>query len=272
MPILEVKDLSFSYKNRKKVLKDVLENVNFQVEQGEIFCVVGPNGCGKSTLIDCILGLNKADSGSIIVDGKSISSFKPRELAEHIAYVPQNHKLTFGYSVLDVVTMGRTYEQKMFSPPTEEEREYARYCLNLVGLLGFEDRDYSKLSGGELQLVLIARALCQKASVLVMDEPTAHLDFRHELGIMEIVAKLVREENISIVMATHFLNQAFYLENAGVNTRVALMNNKHIEMVGTPSEILSEENLKNVFNIVTEVASTSDGERKYIIPLYNVKD
>ena len=271
MALLTVKDAAFSYRNKKGVEKHVFDGIDFSVERGEIFCIVGPNGCGKSTLIDCLLGLNKLEAGDILIADKSISEFKAKELASHIAYVPQNHKITFGYTVLDIITMGRTYEQRVFEPPTEEERDYARKCLSLVGLSGFETRDYSKLSGGELQLVLIARALCQKADVLIMDEPTAHLDFRHELNVMEIIAKLVKEQQISIIMATHFLNQAYYLENAGVNTRVALMSDCHFGMIGTPSEVLSEENLLKVFNIVTEVASTKDGERKYIIPLYNEK-
>lgn len=264
MPILKVVNAAFSYKT-----KDVFENISFEVEPGEVFCIVGPNGCGKTTLIDCILGLSKLKSGEILIHGKPLESYKARDLARHVAYVPQNHKLTFGYSVLDVVSMGRTYEARMFQPPSDEEIEYAKYCLKLVGLDGFEERDYTKLSGGELQLVLIARALCQKAEVLVMDEPTAHLDFRHELNVMEIISSLVKNQRISIVMATHFLNQAFYLENAGVNTRVALINDKSFEAIGSASETLTQENLDKIFNVVTEIVGEEADKRKYIIPLYN---
>ena len=271
MPVLEASNIAFSYMNRGKVEKEVFEDISFSVETGEVFCIVGPNGCGKSTLLDCILGFNRLLAGKITVAGRELSEYRPRELAAHLAYVPQSHKMTFGYTVLDIVTMGKTYEQRMFSPPTEEEKEYARRCLKTVGLSGFEDRDYTKLSGGELQLVLIARALCQQAEVLVMDEPTAHLDFCHELTVMETIAQLAKTGNISIVMATHFLNQAFYLENAGVNTRVALMNDGRICAVGKPGEILTEENLLSVFDIVTEVAETDGGERRYIIPLHNRK-
>lgn len=265
MSLLELKQGSFSYGERT-----IFEDVSFSVEPGELFCVVGPNGCGKSTLLDCVLGLNRLKTGELLVDGKSMKEYKPKELAQRIAYVPQDHKLTFGFSVLDIVSMGRTYEARMFDPPGAAQKAAALHSLELVGMESFADRDYTKLSGGELQLVLIARALCQNAKVLVMDEPTAHLDFRHELTVMEIIAKLVREEGISIVMATHFLNQAYYMEGAHVPTRVALMNAGSFGALGIPSEVLTEENLRTVFRIVTEVASDEAGVRKYILPLRNL--
>ncbi len=264
MSLLELKQGTFSYGER-----NIFEDISFAIEPGELFCVVGPNGCGKSTLLDCVLGLNKLGGGELLVDGKPMKEYKPRDLARKIAYVPQDHKMTFGFTVLDIVSMGRTYEARMFDPPGEEQKAAAMHALDLVGMESFAERDYTKLSGGELQLVLIARALCQNASLLVLDEPTAHLDFRHELSVMEIVAKLVKEEGISILMATHFLNQAFYLEGEGVPIRVALMDGGQFGALGTPTDVLNEENLKSVFRIVTEVAS-DEGQRKYILPLRNL--
>lgn len=265
MALMEIKNGTFTYDGKRMIFQDV----NFSVGKGEILCIIGPNGCGKSTLIDCVLGLKKMNSGEILIGGKEINRLKPKEFAEHVAYVPQGHKTTFAYTVLDVVTMGRTYAAKMFAPPGEEEKKIAKEALEMVGLAGFEDREYTKLSGGELQLVLIARAIAQQSQLLVMDEPTAHLDFTHELTVMEIVAKLVKEKKISIIMATHFLNQAYYLENAGVNTRVALFNGSNFGRIGTPSEILTTENLEKTFNIVTEIVQDGSGERNYILPLHN---
>lgn len=268
MELIKVENAAFSYDGKRMIF----ENVNFSVGEGEILCVIGPNGCGKSTMIDCILGLSKLKEGQILVEGRNLKDLKAREFAERVAYVPQGHKTTFGYTVLDVVTMGRTYAAKMFSPPSEEERDIARDALRQVGLSGFEDREYTKLSGGELQLVIIARAIAQRAKVLVMDEPTAHLDFTHELTVMEIVARLVKEQNISIIMATHFLNQAYYLENAGVKTRVALINGTNFAQVGTPSQVLTTEALEQNFNIVAEIVRDGSGVRKYILPLHNKKE
>lgn len=265
MYLIEVKGGAFSYDGRRMIFQDV----DLKVGKGEILCIIGPNGCGKSTLIDCMLGLKKLGKGNIKVDGEDIRAMKPREFARHVAYVPQGHKTTFAYTVLDVVTMGRTYAARMFSPPNEDQKDIARNALKMVGLSGFEEREYTKLSGGELQLVMIARAIAQQSKLLIMDEPTAHLDFTHELTVMEIVARLVKEEGISIVMATHFLNQAYYLENAGVNTKVALLKDGHFARVGTPSEVLTEENLEDTFSIVSEIVSDGEGVRKYILPLRN---
>lgn len=265
MAIIEVKDAAFSYDGKRMIF----EHVAFQVEEGEILCIIGPNGCGKSTLIDCVLGLNKLKTGQIFIKGRKAESLNPREFAEQVAYVPQGHKSTFAYTVLDVVTMGRTYAARMFAPPGKEQQAIARDALKQVGLEGFEEREYTKLSGGELQLVMIARAIAQQSRLLVMDEPTAHLDFTHELNVMEVVTRLVKEKKRSIIMATHFLNQAYYLENSGVNTKVALINDGGFVMTGTPSQVLTRENLEDNFCIITELVESKFGERKYILPLRN---
>lgn len=265
MSLLNVKNAAFSYDSKTNIFHDI----SLEVNAGEAFLIVGPNGCGKSTLIDNMLGLLKLNSGKIEIGGKDVKLQRPKEIAEHLAYVPQGHEKSFDYKVIDVVLMGRTYASKMFSPPSQEERILAYKALEQVGMKGFEEKEYTRLSGGELQLVMIARALAQKSALLVMDEPTSHLDFCHELNILEIITDLVKSRGLSIIMATHFLNQAFYLENAGVNTRVALMNNGVFQKTGTPSEILTPENLKDVFNIITEVASDGRGERKYILALYS---
>lgn len=265
MALVEVRNAKYSYDGKR----DIFRNVNMEIEEGEIFFIIGPNGSGKSTLLDCILGLNQIQEGEILIEGTPLKDFSAKEFARHVSYVPQSHTSTFGYTVLDVVTMGRTYAARMFSPPDEEQKELARQALAEVGLKGFEDREYTRLSGGELQLVILARAIAQKSRLMVMDEPTAHLDFTHEMTVLEITEKLVRDEGMSVLMATHFLNQAYYFENAGVNTRVALINSGGLTQIGTPSQVLTEENLMKNFNIVTEVIEKE--QRKYILPLHNIR-
>lgn len=267
MYLVEVKNASFSYDNKRYIF----ENLDLTLSKGEVLCVIGPNGCGKTTLIDCILGMNKLQNGEITIEGTPISDIKPREFAEKMSFVPQGHKSTFSYTVLDVVTMGRTYATRMFIPPGAKEKELARKALIRVGLEGFEDREYTRLSGGELQLVMVARALAQQSKVMVLDEPTAHLDFSHELNVMETLSGLIKENNMSMIMSTHFLNQAYFLENAGVNTKVALMQDGGFIKTGKPSEVLTSEILENSFDIMTEIVKDGGGERKYILPIRKKK-
>lgn len=262
---VEIDDLSFSYHSGDPIF----ENISFHVEPGEVFCIIGPNGCGKTSLIDCILGLNKPQQGNIRVFGKDLKKIKAAEFASRIAYVPQNHVKTFPYTVLDIVLMGRTAQLGLFSSPSEAEKAKARSAIHQVGMETFINRPYTQLSGGELQLVLIARAIAQEAKILILDEPTAHLDFRHELMVMELIDRIAQQEKISIIMTTHFLNQAFFLENVNTKTRVALMHQGSFKTVGSPAKVITRKNLKKYFNIIASIGQTEDdGQvRQYVVPL-----
>jgi len=268
MTLLEVKNATFGYNG----IDNIFEDISFSVGQGEAFLIVGPNGCGKSTIIDNLLGLKKPDSGSIFLQSTDIRKMKPNEIARVAAFVPQGHVKSFAYNVIDIVIMGRAFAAGMFSAPDSESKDIAIDALAQVGMSEFHDREYTTLSGGELQLVLIARAIAQRSGLLIMDEPTAHLDFRHELDVLEIISGLIKNKGISIVMATHFLNQAFYLESVGIKTTVALMNDRIFERVGTPTDVLTPENLESVFRITAKVASDGSDGRKFILALHNSKE
>lgn len=264
MSLMEVKNASFSYDSQ-----DVFQNINFQVNPGEIFCIIGPNGCGKTTLLDCILGILKLKKGVILLNGKNINDIPPGDMAKQVAYVPQSHTKTFPYTVLDIVLMGRASYTGVFSSPSREDTVIAEQALKMVGLTKYKHRPYTQLSGGEGQLVMIARALAQRTPLIIMDEPTAHLDFKHELIVLETVVQLVKETGLSIIMATHFPNHAFYFENNHIATTVALMNQMTFSTCGSPSGVLSEENLKSLYNISAKVVAyrINDIELKQIIPL-----
>ncbi|HEY2422435.1 MAG TPA: ABC transporter ATP-binding protein [Neobacillus sp.] len=265
MPVLKVDNLSFNYERNK-----IFHQISFEITTGGIFCLFGPNGCGKSTLIECILGSLKPTEGSILLNNQSIRKIKPVELAKYIGYVPQSHTKNFPYKVIDIVIMGRAAYTGTFSSPSTEDIAIAESALETLGLTHLKDKPYTQLSGGQTQLVMLARALTQETPIILMDEPTAHLDFRHELIILETIVKLIKEKNISIIMATHFPNHAFYFENCGINTKVALMNNQAFEAIGNPTEVLTEANMLKTFNIHSKLISTmntNNKEVKGLIPI-----
>jgi len=265
MGLLKVENAAFAY--GKKV---VFENINFTLQEGEMFCLLGPNGSGKTTLLDSILGLSKLHTGTVWLNKVQMNGLKPMEIAKKMAYVPQMQQRTFPYRVIDMVLMGRTAYTSTFSSPTDEDLHMAAKALSLVGMEGFKECIYTNLSGGEGQLVMIARALTQDAALIIMDEPTAHLDFKHEMMILEKIVQLVKERKKSILMATHFPNHALYFENNGLPTKVAMLKDRHIVAAGAPSKVLSEKTMEEVYGIQSKILSY-DGLREqvyqYVIPL-----
>ncbi len=265
MLLMEIIDAEFAY--GKNI---IFKEVNLEIKRGELFCLLGPNGCGKTTLLDCMLGVRSLLRGSILFEGRNTSDFKPGELARHIAYVPQNHNQTFPYTVLDIVKMGRTAYTGRFAAPTSQDTSIARQCLELVGLLPLANRPYTQLSGGESQLVMIARALAQKTPVIIMDEPTSHLDFKHEMVVMETIVDLVRKMGVTVIMATHFPNHAFYFDNNGISTRVGMMHNQSFFTIGTPEQVITEENMESLYRVNAKMISYYTDQRsvmKQLIPI-----
>jgi iron complex transport system ATP-binding protein len=262
--MINISNATFAYEK-----EDIFRDINLDVNEGEIFCLFGPNGCGKSTLIQCILGILNLKSGSITLKGQDVSTMKPQMVAKVAAYIPQVHDKAFPFKVIDVVMMGRTAYTGMFSLPGSEDRKIAEEALERVGITQFRDRSYTQLSGGETQLVLVARALAQQTPVLIMDEPTAHLDFRNELGFLETTVTLVKSLGITVIMATHSPNHALYFEGNSINTRVALMNNQQVAFQGMPSSVLTVENMTGTFNIDSKVLPYTWEERQMmqLIPL-----
>ena len=268
MALLTVKDGQFSF-GRTLVFK----GVTLSVSKGETLCLLGPNGCGKTTLIDCILGIHTLESGEIRLGGSPVKGLGPRQMAQMIAYVPQNHARHFSFSVIDVLLMGRAPYTSFHSSPNESDRKLAEKVLADFGLAHLKHRDYTRLSGGETQLVMIMRALIQDTPVIVMDEPTSHLDFKHELIVLETIVRLIKESGQTLVMATHFPNHAFYLENEGIPVQVAFMNQQRVHLAGCPSRALTEKNLESFYGVKTSViahAIPGKGRVKHIIPLHTM--
>jgi len=246
---LELKNLSFSYRDNP-----VLEAINLSLESGELVCVLGSNGAGKTTLFRCILSVLDSWTGEILLDGRDIRRSGASARSRSIAYIPQAHLPVFDYSVLEVVLMGTSGGRSMFGSPRTEDEDHARARLAELGIESFADRSYARLSGGERQLVLIARALAQEAKILVMDEPTANLDYGNQVRVMEYIS-LLAEKGYAILLSTHNPEHAFLW-----STRTAVLIDGRIASIGAPKQILTEDTLEKLYGIPVKLFQVNGDE------------
>ncbi len=246
--------------------KDIVKDISMNVSSGEILCLLGPNGVGKTTFFKTILGLLKLKGGQILLDGQDIHNWSRKQLAKAIGYVPQSHTPPFPFKVFDVVLMGRTAHLSMFSSPTKEDTDIAEEAIDTLKISYLRDKIYTEISGGERQMVLIARALAQQPKILIMDEPTSNLDFGNQIRVLEQINKL-SEKGLAIVMTSHFPNHAFLC-----STKVAFMQRNNVFTVGNVDEVVTEDNLKEAYGINVKIISTvnSNGDKvKACIPMIN---
>lgn len=231
---------------------DIVKGVSCHVEAGEILCLVGPNGCGKTTLFRLILGSLPVTKGSICIQGENIKTFSPKKMANLVAYIPQYHSPVFSYSVLDVVMMGRASHFSAFDAPRQPDREAAFAALKKVNALHLVNETYTALSGGQRQLVLIARAICQNAKIFIMDEPAANLDYANQQLLMEVIVDLA-QKGYSIIMSTHSPETP-----ASIGSKVLLMKAGKVAGFGSPQEVITSQNMEAVYGIEMDVITVSD--------------
>ena len=246
MECITIENASFSYNGKDSIWKDV----NLKVNEGECFCLLGANGCGKTTLFNCINGNYKLTEGNIYINGKEISQYSINELAKIMGIVYQDHIVSFPYTSLEVVRMGRTPHLGFFQTPSKEDTKIAYEIMEELGIEYLAQKVYSQISGGERQLVLIARTLCQQPQMILFDEPTSHLDFKNQAMVMRILKKL-SNKGMTILMTSHFPNHVWK-----VGTDVALMGNGGIIASGKCEEIMTKEYLEETYSIPVEVIHT----------------
>ena len=255
---IEVSNASFSYDG----LNNIFNDIEFTVERGEIFTILGPNGTGKSTLLRCICNLHKLNSGSISLDGLNVAKMSISNLAKKVGFVPQAHNPIFPYTVMDVVLMGRTPHLSRLASPSEEDYNISEQALREVNVEHLKDRPYNQLSEGEMQLVIIARVLAQKPEVLLLDEPTSHLDVGNQIRTLEIVKKL-SSKGLSIVMTTHCPDHVFMLSH-----RVGILKDTRFLAIGKPADVMTEDNLKKTYGVDIKIIDVQLGiNRKICAPL-----
>lgn len=232
--------------------KDIVKGVSCGADAGEILCLVGPNGCGKTTLFRLLLGLIPVSGGRIHIDGRNTTNLPPKELANLLAYIPQQHTPIFSYTALDIVIMGRAGHFSAFDTPRPSDREAAFAALKKMNATHLANRNYTTLSGGQRQMILIARAICQAAKILVMDEPGASLDYANQQLLMEVTADLAAQ-GYCVVMSTH--DPEYPLS---VGHKVMLMHNGQVAAFGKPLEAITPNVLERVYGIEMDVATVRD--------------
>lgn len=244
MKLIEVKNAGFSYNKYKKIFS----GVSFSLEPGQTLSILGANGAGKSTLLNCLANLLALDEGEIIVEGNSIKQMGMPEIAKIIGYVPQLNNPSYGYTVRDFVVMGRAPYISLFRMPSDKDYAYADEAIESMGISYLAEKAYTEISGGERQQASIARVLVQKPKVIMLDEPTAHLDFGNQLRTIKIVKELA-DRGYTIIMTTHNPDHAIILDDTvGIIGRVGHMQ------VGSVADIISEKSLKQVYNTELKLA------------------
>ena len=256
--ILEIKNLTFSYDSHT-----VLKDLNFKLESPDVLSILGPNGIGKTTLIKCLLGIKKKTSGEILIDGKEIDEFNKKDFYSFVAYLKQGGKETSIYTVLDTVLLGLASQINPLLKPKDSDIEKVNNILKELGIYHLKDKYVSKLSGGEAQMVFMARALVREPEILILDEPESNLDYRNQLLMLDTIDRLKSHGKL-IIFNTHYPEHALRYSN-----KVLLLNNNYQYKFGNTTEIITKENIEETYKIKAAVGELKDGDIIYkdIIPL-----
>jgi iron complex transport system ATP-binding protein len=232
--------------------KTIVSDISMKIKSSEVICLLGPNGVGKTTLFKTVLGLLELQGGKILLDGQDVKKFSKKDFAKAFGYVPQAHTPPFPFTVLEVVLMGRTPYLSACASPTKKDIAIAEENLDFLGITYLKDKVYTDISGGERQMVLIARALTQQPKILLMDEPTSNLDYGNQVRVLERIIALAKS-GLAVIMTSHSPDHAFLC-----STKVALLQRNGIFEIGTVHEIVNENNLRSAYGVDIMVASFTD--------------
>jgi iron complex transport system ATP-binding protein len=250
--MLSIDSLFFGYKKRT-----ILNDISLGLHKGEILSIVGPNGTGKTTLLKCIAGINKPDSGTVRINGQDAFQMHRRDHAKCIGYVPQSSPSKFPITVFEAVLMGR--RPYITWKPTKTDFKKTAQVIESMNLKDIALQDFDRLSGGQKQKVLLARAIAQDTDYLLLDEPTSNLDLKHQLEVLEMLTGLVKTNQVAAILAMHDLNLASRFSH-----RMVMMTDGQIFCSGTPRKIMTPENIRSVYGVQAIVRQNNG--HPYILP------
>lgn len=254
--MIKAERINFSYEKEKELIQDL----SIEIEEGKITTIIGPNGSGKSTLLSLLCGLNKVTSGEIYIDNVSITKFSYKQLSQKISTVHQQNSVPSDITVEKLVSYGRIPHKKLFKGKAEEDNEIIDWAIKNTGLEKLKTSNVMGLSGGERQRAFIAMALSQKPKILFLDEPTTYLDMYHQIEILELIKKLNHENNLTVVMILHDINQAIkYSHN------MVVMKSGNIIKSGESAKIITEELIRAVYKVDGKI-NEYNKELRYFIP------
>ncbi|MCB4790393.1 MAG: ABC transporter ATP-binding protein [Elusimicrobia bacterium] len=255
MDILELQSISFGYAKNK-----VIDAMSFAVNEGEFLGIIGPNGAGKTTLFKLILGLYKPWDGDVFFKNEPVSHIPRYRFAQNVAAMTQLADTQFSFSVEDFVLMGRYPHLKRFETPKERDVKVIEESLSVTDTAHLKDRNINELSGGEKQRVLLAQALAQEPKLLLLDEPTAYLDITHQVSILDLIKRLNKSLNLTVIIVLHDLNLA-----AEYCDRLILINNGRVYKTGTPWEVLEYKNIEEVYKTVVVVKENPVTKKPHVL-------
>ena len=251
---------TFAYRRENPLLQDI----SFTLGKGRTLAILGPNGVGKTTLIKCLLGFLPWERGVTRIDGVDIRAFRGRTLWQQVSYVPQARQPAFSYRTEDMVLLGRSPYLGDFSMPGKRDRELAAQAMELAGVSHLYGKSCGQLSGGELQLVLIARALAAEPEYLILDEPESGLDFRNQLVVLDLIARLCSDRSLTVILNTHYPDHALR-----VSDEVLLLFGSGVYQYGRTEQILTADHMRALFGVDIAVWRKTINEKNYaaVIPL-----
>lgn len=250
MEVINIKNLSVSYENNT-----IIENMDLCIPKGKISIIIGANGCGKSTLLKTIARINKPKNGDILINNKNINQIKEKNIAKEIAFLPQGPVCPSGLTVKELVAYGRFPHQKMIGGLNSHDKQIIDWAIGETGLSEFSHREVENLSGGQRQRAWIAMILAQETDIIMLDEPTTYLDMSYQLEVLEVLQRLNKEKNITIVIVLHELNNACrFADNI-----IGLKKGK-IVCEGKPIDVINKETLREIYGINANLKESENGK------------